>query len=266
MYTIHPIHCATIDSVKGKYTYLTDMGSAMAIPAISFLVTADDPDEDTVIVVDTGVQEPDGDGTVIGNEVDLGGPEPIVDGLAEQDLTPADVDYVILTHLHHDHSSNNDLFEEAEFFVQRAELDAAKDPLPPMAEYYLPENIDSLDHVETSIVDGGYRLREGIEILLTPGHSRGMQSVIVETAAGPHALIGDLAYCEHNLNPKTTSFVDASGREVQTTPLNWDYLPPGVLVDLEECYQSIERLRKRVGEAGRLVGGHDAAFLGNSLP
>lgn len=266
MYTVHPIHCATIDSTKGKYTYLTDMGTEMAIPVISFLITADDPDDDTVVLVDTGVQEPDDDGTVIGNAVTDGGPAPLKRGLADQGLTPAAVDYVVLTHLHHDHASNNALFEDAEFFVQRSELDAANDPLPPMRDYYLPEHLDSIDRVDTTVVDGGYRLRPGIELLSTPGHSRGMQSVVVETAEGPLALISDLAYCKHNLEPRTTSFVDAAGTEIQTTPREYDYLPPGVLVDLEACYRSIARLRERVGEAGRLVGGHDADVLGGSIP
>lgn len=265
MFTIEPIECATLNSTKGSFTYLVDEGKPITIPIISYLVTATDPDDDTVIVVDTGLKEPDDQGQVHGKSVDGGGPEPLRDGLAARGVEPADVDYVILTHLHHDHASNNGLFPEAEFLVQRTELEAAAAPLPPLARTYDDENTASLDDVDLTVVDGGYRLREGIELLHTPGHTEGMQSVIVQTDDGPHALVSDLAYCRQNLDPSATSVVDGNGDTIETTPVEYDYIAPGIHVDLRACYESIDRLKERVGEDGTLIPGHDGAILGRTF-
>jgi N-acyl homoserine lactone hydrolase len=260
MYTIHPIQCGTLDSLKGNYTYLLDQCEEMRISVLSFLITADDPADDTVIVVDTGLEATDGTGRKKG-----GGPDPLLAGLADHGVSPEEVDFVILSHLHHDHTSNNLLFEGSEFLVQREELAAARDPLPAMRGAYDDANTATLDDLDVTLVDGGYRLREGIELLLTPGHSRGLQSVLVETANGPYALISDLAYCRHNLDPSVTSIVDAAGRTIETTPSDADYVPPGIHVDLGACYSSIARIRECVPD-GHLLAGHDYDIVGESFP
>jgi len=262
MFTIEPIKTATLDSTKGSFTYLVDEGKPLTIPIVSFLVTANDPEDDTVIVVDTGMREPDENGQVAGKDVDGGGPEPLREGLAERGVEPDNVDYVILTHLHHDHASNNDLFSDAEFLVQRAELEAARNPLPPLARTYLEENTETLESLDTTLVDGGYRLMDGIELRHTPGHTEGMQTVIVQTDDGPYALISDLAYCKQNLDPSATEIIDGEGKTIETTPVDYGYIAPGIHVDLAACYESIDRIREWVGEDGELIPGHDGAMLG----
>lgn len=265
MYTISPIKSAALDSTKGSFTYLVDEGKPLTIPIVSFLVTPNDPNDDTVILVDTGLKEPDEQGMVHGKEVDGGGPDPLVAGMADHGVEPADVDTVILTHLHHDHSSNNDLFPDAKFFVQRTELETAEDPLPPMERTYDDENTASLDDVDVTVVDGGYRLREGIELLHTPGHTPGMQTVIVRTEEGPHALISDLAYCRQNLAPSVTTITDGEGNTIECTPVEYEYIAPGIHTDLAACYESIDRIQERVGPDGTLIPGHDGAILGRTF-
>src|SRR5215470_10967321 len=39
--------------------------------------------------------------------------------LAQLDVAPQDIDFVVNTHLHFDHAGNNDLLGDATFFVQR---------------------------------------------------------------------------------------------------------------------------------------------------
>jgi glyoxylase-like metal-dependent hydrolase (beta-lactamase superfamily II) len=92
---------------------------------------ADNPDDDTAIVVDTGVKATDENGKVRGRKIEGGGPAPILSGMAEYGVSPGEVDYVILTHLHWDHADNNEMFPNAEFLVQKDELEHAQDPIPP---------------------------------------------------------------------------------------------------------------------------------------
>jgi glyoxylase-like metal-dependent hydrolase (beta-lactamase superfamily II) len=107
-----------------------------------------------------------------------------------------------------------------------------------------------------------HRLRDGIELVPTPGHTEGSQSVVVETTGGTHALVGDLAYTQHNLRPGLSSIVDATGEMLTVTSVGWNYVPPGTVVDVAACYESIRRLRDRVGRGGMILPGHDASLAG----
>lgn len=111
---------------------------------------------------------------------------------------------------------------------------------------------------DPTLVDGCCQLRTGIELIPTPGHTEGSQSVVVETDGGPHALVGDLAYTRHNLEPSLSEIVDANGETVAVTPTDHDYVPPGTVVDVAACYRSMERIRDRVGPDGVILPGHDA--------
>jgi len=263
-YTVHPIRCGTLDLPKSGLTYLLEEGQTVRSPVVVLLLLPDDPEDDWVGVVDAGAAE----GELAGRNIPHGGPDPIREGLAEQGVEPADVDHLILTHLHHDHAANVELFPEAEVLVQRAELEAARDPLPYMKRVYIDDQLATVERADTTVVDGGYRLREGIELRLTPGHTEGMQSVVVDTADGPHALVCDLVYCRQNLDPSLTEIHDVDGRTIAVEPADYDadYVPPGLHVDVQACYDSFERMRGRVGPAGTIVAGHDPAVLGEPFP
>lgn len=260
MYSIRPIKCGALTAPKSALTYRVDRDIDVEFPVYAFLLVPDESDE-PVVLVDTGLLAEDtaymsGRGRSVGPPG--GGSEPLLAGLAASGYAPADVDTVVLTHLHHDHTANVDLFEDAEFVVQRSELDAARDPLPIVAAAYREGVLDELEDRTVTVVDGDAELRDGIDLVHTPGHTEGMQSVVVETAEGPRALVGDLAYNQHNLDPERESIVDASGRERAVTSKEMSYIPPGTHVDVAACYESIAALRERVGPAGRLVSSHDA--------
>jgi glyoxylase-like metal-dependent hydrolase (beta-lactamase superfamily II) len=254
-----------LGTTKGSQTHLIDTDVDIFTPIITFLITANDPDDDTTIIVDTGIRAPDDDGMVMGYPVEGGGPESLREGLADHGVKPDDIDYVVLTHLHFDHADNNELFSDAEFLVQRRELEAARNPLPPQAFAYR-EAYKSLDGLDTTVIDGGYRLREGIELMFTPGHTRGQQTVIVETEDGPYAIISDLAYCLHNLQPGIETMQDGKGQTIDVTPLDHEYHPPGILVDMVGCYESMTRIRERIGDDGVMVGAHIAEVLNENSP
>lgn len=269
MYTIHPINSGIITVPKGGLTYRVDQDTEFAFPVLSFLILPDEPEDGTVILVDTGVKDSNSNymrkrGRHVAGPG--GGPEPLEEGLAEFGLVPKDVDYVILTHLHYDHASNNELFPNAEFLVQRAEFEAARDPLPIFESTYPEFTTNSIEDDRLTRLECDYRLREGLELLQSPGHSAGMQSVIVETSEGPHALVADLAYCEHNLRPDIDSMIDAHGDRIEVTPMGGEYLPPGTHLNITDCYDSIERVRRRIGENGEIIPSHDPQTVGKQFP
>jgi glyoxylase-like metal-dependent hydrolase (beta-lactamase superfamily II) len=267
MYSVTPLECGIINSdvTKGGLTLLHDEETQFPIPVIVFLVTADDPDDDFAMIVDTGVDQPDPGETLAGREITNGGPEPIREGLTAEGLEPADVDHVVLTHLHYDHACNNDLFPEAEFLVQRTEWEAAHDPLPTMRRVYFDEHLEELEELDVTLLDGGYRLREGIELLPAPGHTAGMQAVVVETADGPLCIISDLAYCQHNIQPGAETVLNGHREEVSVTPSELPYIAPGLNVSVADCYESMDRIEERIGD-GVMLGGHVAEILGRTYP
>lgn len=269
MYTITPIKTGTLQSPKDALTYRTDRDITVTFPVYTFLITPTDPTDDTRILVDTGLMPADADYLADRNRTvgpPGGGPEPLVDALAASGHTPDDIDHVILTHLHHDHASNIDLFPHAEFLVQTSELDAATDPYPVMARSYPQANLDDLTTTNHTVLKGDFRLRKGIDIILTPGHTRGMQSIIVETTSGPHALVGDLAYIEHNLDPSITAFTDADNISHTITPREGDYLPPGTHISVTDCYESYHRIMDVIGSDGTIIPSHDPRLTSTPLP
>lgn len=175
MYRISPVRCGTLSIPKDATTYLTDRDAELVFPVYAFLLRPVDESDPTVLV-DAGVRAADSaymrsEGREVGPPG--GGPEPLVDGLAEHDLAPADVDYLVLTHLHHDHVANVRLFSDAELLVQRAEWEAARNPVPVLSGVYVEEDLESVETADPTLLDGGYRLHRDVELRHSPATRRG---------------------------------------------------------------------------------------------
>lgn len=114
--------------------------------------------------------------------------------LAELDVAPSDVRYVINTHLHYDHAGNNRLFTEATIFVQRDHYSGALGNGAFPNEYW---NHPQLDY---RLVDGEEQLFPGVRVVPTPGHAAGHQSVVIELPrTGTFVLAGDAIFCREQL-------------------------------------------------------------------
>lgn len=110
--------------------------------------------------------------------VDTGFPgeeEIIIQGLKAERLSPDDIEIVINTHLHNDHTGNNHLFKKARFIAHEKEN--------PGSEYH--------------IVRGSYEVDRNIEIFETPGHTHGSVSVSVK-ADKIYVITGDALPTEDN--------------------------------------------------------------------
>jgi glyoxylase-like metal-dependent hydrolase (beta-lactamase superfamily II) len=123
--------------------------------------------------------------------------------LARHDVRPEDVDIVLNTHLHSDHCGGNTrleadrlsaAFPRAEYWVQRIEWADASHPDARTASTYLPENFAPL------MAEGRLRLLHGdtpvtdeVRCVVTPGHTRGHQSVVLESRGWRALYVADMA-------------------------------------------------------------------------
>ena len=101
---------------------------------------------------------------------------------------PRDVALVINTHLHFDHCGGNRLFAGTPTHVQRIERQDARGP-----DYTIHEwaEFDGATYVEH---DGAAEIVPGVRVVPTPGHTRGHQSVLVETDDGIVVIGGDVGH------------------------------------------------------------------------
>lgn len=161
----------------------------------------------------------------------------LASGLAEHGVTPADIDLVVLTHLHFDHIGNNQLFPNAKFVVQREELPQGLSP-PHFCMFYYPEYSYKVAEVRDRLVviDGDVEIEPGIRLLKIGGHTPGSMVVVVDTDLGRICLTSDVMYNYRNRD------------------LNW---PMGSFWNLPELMRGYDRLRM---VADVLVPQHDWQF------
>jgi N-acyl homoserine lactone hydrolase len=114
--------------------------------------------------------------------------DPHLQPLTEHDLDLSSIDIVVNTHLHFDHCGGNHLFPGKPIYVQQIELDDAHSP----EEYTITEWVDA-PGVEYHPLNGDYELLPGVQLMPAPGHSRGMQMVVIETGDCPIIVGGDVA-------------------------------------------------------------------------
>jgi len=125
--------------------------------------------------------------------------------LRKESLEPKDIDMVINTHLHFDHSDNNIFFRGKPLYVHEKDLnstlfiqdlypDGAYSPDKYTIRFDCPEHLQFLTGaLDLQKVKGDVRITRDVRIIETPGHTPGSVSVIVNTSEGPVAVIGDVA-------------------------------------------------------------------------
>ena len=125
-------------------------------------------------------------------------------GLACLGIAPGDVDLVINTHLHADHCAGNTchdedgeavaVFPNAEYVVQRREYEDACRPNERTRATYLAENFEPLRASgQLRLLDGDCDLAPGLRGVVTPGHTPGHMSVVLESEGQVGVQLADLA-------------------------------------------------------------------------
>jgi N-acyl homoserine lactone hydrolase len=133
----------------------------------------------------------------------------IVSRLAALDVRPDDVAIVVNSHLHFDHAGNNGAFPRATFVVQSEHLAFAK------GKPNFPGVYWDIAELHYQPVTGRARVASGVEVVSTPGHAPGHQSLVVDLAeTGRVVLTGDAAFTRENIERGEIPAMDeAAARE-----------------------------------------------------
>lgn len=169
-----------------------------------------------------------------------------VELLAAIGVSPLDVDYVILTHLHYDHTGTTRCFTRARCVVQRTELThwskAAATPGHDDAWLLNAADLAQLhdrgDHL--LLIDNDDDIVPGLSAHLIGGHTPGMQVVRVHTASDPVVIASDASHFYENLD---------------------DNRPSPIVDDTIAAHAAFARIRELAGATGVVIPGHDPAVL-----
>jgi glyoxylase-like metal-dependent hydrolase (beta-lactamase superfamily II) len=133
----------------------------------------------------------------------MGEEDAIVARLASVGMKPEDVDIVVNSHLHFDHAGNNGALPRATFIVQRDHLAHAKGRPNFPGVYW---DVPGLMYVPA---DGRTTVAKGVEVVPTPGHAPGHQSLVLDLEeTGRIVLCGDAAFTRENLERRETPAPD----------------------------------------------------------
>ena len=149
----------------------------------------------------------------------------LVDDLARQGVSPDGVDIVVLSHLHADHCGGSTrildgqlvpTFPRARYWVQQREWDDAHRPNERTRATYYPVNFDPLQASgQLCLVNGNTHVTEGVRVVVAPGHTAGMQAVVIESGGQTAVFPSDLAFFRWQL--ERLAWVSAYDLDPMTT-------------------------------------------------
>lgn len=169
------------------------------------------------------------------------------EGLRLLNADPAKIEDVIITHLHYDHTGNFDLFPNARFHMQDAEIAYATGRY--MTHQCLSDPYEVDDVIETvrnvyagriAFHDGDEDIVPGLSVHFSPGHTAGLQFVRVNTRSGWLVLASDA--CHYNKHR-----------------LEGDVFP--LVFDVGGLLENYKRLEKLASSPRLIIPGHDPQVM-----
>lgn len=156
----------------------------------------------------------------------------LVEHLDRLGVTPAQVDHVINTHLHWDHCGGNTrldgdeataVFPNATYWVQRMEWAQASQPDARTRGTYFADNFEPmLRQGRFQLMHGDTQFDRHIRCMVTPGHTRGHQSIVLESDGWTGLFVGDMAsFGVHMLRTSWLTAYDVLPLENVRTKARW---------------------------------------------
>lgn len=170
---------------------------AFTLPSLGYLLH--DADLGRYCLVDLGPSSPQlsrSHGRTVVVDVEWCG---VGAGLRAAGADPGSVDTVIVTHTHWDHAYGSDELPAAEIIVQRADLEFGADEHCEQARFFDRAGGLHAPGLALTVIDGDLDIAEGLRCLRLGGHTPGSQAVLIDTADGVVACLGDLAHRYENI-------------------------------------------------------------------
>lgn len=180
---------------KGFMTLGIDKGKIIPATFLCFLIRTDDAS----ILVDTGTHPDDVKmWNSQGSKMILREEDQLPQRLEEAGLSLDDIDLVLMTHLHWDHIGWLSQIHNAEVIIQKDEYNFGLNPPANASVFYFPKRYNSPE-IKWKLIEGDHKIMPGLNLLFTPGHTPGHQSVLVELPeSGPILLCGDAGFLQEN--------------------------------------------------------------------
>jgi N-acyl homoserine lactone hydrolase len=245
-YTITPLVLAKgLQREKSRFTYLSGYGEKIDIPYVSWLIQGGGLN----VLVDSACSAEQYQRWIkpAAGALHLGGEEfrdvvdvtPLDEALDRHGLTVDGIAILVQTHLDWDHCMSTPRFTKSRVIIQKTELD--DQPVHPLyARSHAPDWVyEQIRQLDLDVIDGDATIADGLEILYTPGHTAGGQSLKVNTRGGPYIISGLCTVLDNYYVSRAVA-----------DQLGYDVIPPGMHLDARVAYASVKRLRE---EGGRNV-------------
>ena len=178
--------------------------------------------------------------------------EALVEQLAEKNISPADIDCVIMSHLHSDHASGLKQFSAAKkILVSAPELeDTKKFPIRYVSSMWKGINFETFDFQDSGVGPVGKSFDffgdGSIELINIPGHTSGLVAMKISNGDKFVLLFADGGYAEK------------SWREE---------IPPGTALDENLALESLRWIAKvsRLPECVESLANHDTAVKPHTI-
>lgn len=141
----------------------------------------------------------------------ISAPVSLISQLKQLGLSPNNIQFIAVSHLHFDHVGNINLFPNTTLLLQRSEYNSTlQEPLPPAV---LNNTVQALKTVPKKLLDGDFDIfGDGtVQILRTPGHTMGHQSLeVLLPRHGAVIISGDLYHTRASYQNKLVPAFNAN--------------------------------------------------------